>query len=798
MLQHKDVFISYHMDSSTDIVEKISAALDGMGISNWYAKKDIDGSYAGAIIEAINHCKVFLLILNQYSSASAHCLNEINAVFDRLSKQENVVILPFRIDKCELSKDAYYYLGRIRMFDGTLPPEMERVGELVDRISAILGRHTMVEKSVQNYVTKEVKNYRLIGSTVSKSSSFVGRKAELEDLHAKLECYPHKVFLVGMGGIGKSEIAKAYCDMHRDAYDVVLWVSFDESLQKTINNDFSFPIQGIDRSDFPEDDDTQYFMRKLKVLKEITDKRVLIVLDNFDVFEDENLEQFCSGNYSVLFTTRYREIKGDGNEVEIKEITDEAELMELFSIEYKKNLDSAATEEVKRLLKMLGGHPLSIRLVASAMKSNRISPDMMIKVLQKSAAASEKKGEKAAEMIKTRLQGVFTVSALVPEEIDVLKNLSLMPLSGIDVEAFYEWCGFEDYDVIDGLIQKSWVVHNCTEDKVHLHPIVKDVMIEELEKDPSACNLLIDSLTQEIKELRKGTFEARRRLYECFGSANYYLPKTHPRKWDVKYGNAIMIKMLSRYDEASAIMGDLYHETEDITKQMSIQNEISHGYCLTGRPNEGIAEAEKGLVLIEGLPLEALTPEQRHVRKNLYTRIQEANRTLGNLEYAEKCMRMVIADSERFPDETSSESMGWYYLHIARVLAQSGSIEKYKESEQFIEKCLDQFEKAENASAIGYGYMVYGMLRMYEGRYEEALEHNAKAMKIIEETMGAQHTDLGKLKLFEANIYRAKGDEETAILCYRQAEEMMVQRNNPILAQKVREVMESGVIGYTN
>ena len=123
----KEVFISYHMDSSTDIVEKISAALEGAVISSWYAKRDIAGGYAGAIIDAIAECKVFLLILNQYSSISAHCLNEINTVFDRLSKHENVVILPFKIDKCELSKDAYYYLGRIRMFDGSLPPEMESV-----------------------------------------------------------------------------------------------------------------------------------------------------------------------------------------------------------------------------------------------------------------------------------------------------------------------------------------------------------------------------------------------------------------------------------------------------------------------------------------------------------------------------------------------------------------------------------------------------------------------------------------------------------------------------------------------
>ena len=633
---------------------------------------------------------------------------------------------------------------------------------------------------------------------MSKSSSFVGRKEELEQIHQQLQQRPNKLFMVGMGGIGKSEIAKAYCDVYRDSYDMVLWVSFDTSLQKTVNNDFAFPIQGIDRSDFPEDDDKQYFLRKLKVLKEIADNRILIVLDNFDVMEDEDLEAFCSGNYSVLFTTRYREISGDAPEIDIQEITDEAELMALFATEYKKTLGSGDKATVLELLRLLGGHPLSIRLVASAMKTNRIAPAAMLQIIQNTNASSEKKNEKAAEMIKTRLKQVFSVSALTPEETAVLKNLVLMPLGGIGVETFYQWCDFEDYDVIDGLVQKSWVVHNSAEDKVHLHPIVRDVMAEELGKAPESCNRLLASLMEDIEKLGTYTFEEKRTLVECFASANANLPASHPEKLEVKWGNAKMIMELSRYDEAREIMQELYLETEDVTRRLNLQNSIAHGYCLTGRAKEGIAEAEKGLALIEGVPLEELTPAQRNVRKNLYTRLNEANRTLGNLEYSEKCMRMIIADSERFPEDIARDQIGWYYMHLARVLAQKENLKDFQESEQLLEKALSLFTEAGKLSAVGYTYMVYGMLRMYEGKYEDALDKNTRAAQIIEETVGAQHTDLGKLKMFEANIYRAKGDEETALKCYRQAEEMMLQRSNPILAQKVREVMESGKIGYTN
>lgn len=793
----KEVFISYHMNSSTDIVEKISAALEGAGISSWYAKRDIDGGYAGAIIDAIQECKVFLLVLNQYSSVSAHCLNEINAVFDRFSKRENVAILPFKIDKCELSKDAYYYLGRIRMFDGSLPPEMERVAELVDRISVILGRQSTVEKTVQDNNTREIKTYSIAGNSVSKSNSFVGRKEELELIHSKLSQHPNKLLMVGMGGIGKSEISKAYCDIYREDYDAVMWVSFDTSLQKTISNDFSFPIKGIDRSDYPDCDDRAYFMEKLKVLKEIADRRVLIVLDNFDVADDEDMDLFCSGNYSILFTTRYHQISDNVPEVEIKEITDENDLMALFSAEYCKTLNEAAQKEVKALIQQIGGHPLSIRLAASAMKSSRISPETMRKIVGKNADVRDKSAEKAAETIKARLKQVFSVSALSEQETAVLKNLVLMPLNGIDVKTFYDWCDFDDYDVIDGLIQKSWVVHNSAEDKVNLHPIVKDLMKDELKKDLSVCNRLVESLMEALDRFEYCTLEEKYVVIECFASASADIPDAHPRVWDVKWGMSKSVKHMSRYDESRELMRALAIETEDRTKLMYIYNEIAHGYVLTGRPAEGIEEAEKGIALIEGIPLEELSYKQRQIRKNLYTRLNEANRTLGNLEYSEKCMRMIIEDSEKFPEENTASS-GWYYMHLARVLAQKKQPEDFKESQQLLEKSKAVFEKYGNESAVGYTHMVWGMLRMYEGRYEEALAENALATRIIGETIGNHHADMGKLKLFEANIYRSMGDEDTALRCYRQSEEMLIQRNNPLLAQKVHEVMESGKIGYTN
>ena len=118
----KQVFISYHTETGKDAVRTICAALEGARISCWYAPRNVGANYAQSIVEAIRECRVFLLVLNEGSNVSAHVLNEINCAFDRFKAHEDITLLPFRIDQCALSDDIYYYLGRIHIMDGVLPP----------------------------------------------------------------------------------------------------------------------------------------------------------------------------------------------------------------------------------------------------------------------------------------------------------------------------------------------------------------------------------------------------------------------------------------------------------------------------------------------------------------------------------------------------------------------------------------------------------------------------------------------------------------------------------------------------
>lgn len=135
-----DIFISYHTETSLQIVKEITKKLESNGIKCWYSDRDSQGAYADSIVRAIEECRVFILVLNKDASESPHVLNELDVVTKRLAKKEMVDIIPFHIADNDISRGASYYIERWDWIDATIPPLEQRIIELVDRIASIINK----------------------------------------------------------------------------------------------------------------------------------------------------------------------------------------------------------------------------------------------------------------------------------------------------------------------------------------------------------------------------------------------------------------------------------------------------------------------------------------------------------------------------------------------------------------------------------------------------------------------------------------------------------------------------------
>lgn len=774
--QPREVFISYHTDTGGDAVRKICTALEGAGISCWYAPRDVGPNYAHSIVEAIRGCRVFLLVLNEKSNVSAHVLNEINCAFDRFKDHEDITLLPFRIDQCSLSDDIYYYLGRIHIMDGVLPPELLRIQELVDRVSRLLGREASRDISLPaSAVEGGTVHYRIIGSRVYPDSHFTGREEELSAIHEQLNGAENKVFLVGMGGIGKSEIVRMYLKRYDQEYDVVLWLSFEESLRRILLSDAAFPIEGLNRIDFPEDSDEDYFWRKLRILKKIADKRVLVVVDNFDVPDDPDLEAFTSGEYSVIFTTRCHQDSGRLPEIEIGPVTEHDQLLAMFRSEYVRALDEKGTAWVDEILAQLDGHPLSIRLVASTMQSRRIPPEKMDALLKEGAASMARQNAKAADLIFGRLRQVFQLSTLSGEEQYLLKNLSLISLQGIPVETLFDWCALEDFELIDDLIRRSWVLHDPVNDTVHLHPLVSDLMAEELEKDPMCCEKLVDSLSKACgHQGQLGTsYEHKQWLLGLANTASFRLPDDHPLKPILLKGQGEINQTLSQYQEALDVFRTMLDLPLDLPMRIFAYNRLAHNYWHCGDPERCVRIAQEGMALAETASpkeMDAIVCEY----SELMNRITEGNRDMGRYDEALANAQLAVEYCERMKEHFSPSAKGWRYYHLGRVLQEMGRL---NESEDCLSTALSLYDEDGDEWSKSFAYGLLGIVRKEQGRYEEALDQNAKFRDILLPQLGPEHADVGTSLVWRGDIYRAMGDSGKAAGCYAQAADIFRKRN---------------------
>lgn len=189
-----DVFISHHTNSSRHIVEAISNKLGSMGIRCWHSCRDIaGGDYASSIMQALESCKIFLLVLNRPASESAHVLNELEIATGRLSRQENVAIVPFHVADEEIAPAARYYIQRHHWIDAVSPPMYQRLEELSDHLVKLLGKEPVISAKEEGQPAQRI--YRLVSKLPQPREIFHGRDELIEQIHQNFSGGKRVIFM---------------------------------------------------------------------------------------------------------------------------------------------------------------------------------------------------------------------------------------------------------------------------------------------------------------------------------------------------------------------------------------------------------------------------------------------------------------------------------------------------------------------------------------------------------------------------------------------------------------------------
>lgn len=318
------------------------------------------------------------------------------------------------------------------------------------------------------------------------STQQVTRKEELNELAKRLEEDGY-VFVKGVGGLGKSELAKLFVMHCGDRFHTVQFYKYNGSLKMLTA---SLKVYGIKRED--EKSMEELLQEKNRILH-TSDSRTLIIVDNFNVTHDEFLRDFLPSDknqFKVIFTTRCL-IEADYYKDKVYELPALSEELctNLFCLHCPRSYTEEELQAVRKIVRVVACHTLVVVLLAKTMRQTGISPKELLDKLERQKLHEidtqifhendlSNEDIKVYNQLYGHLNVAFNVSGLDKKELEILKNMTLVSLRGMDIDEFAAFCklsGKYPRAVIQNLVSLGWM--ECvSEHLIAMHPVISDMI----------------------------------------------------------------------------------------------------------------------------------------------------------------------------------------------------------------------------------------------------------------------------------------------------------------------------------
>ena len=352
---------------------------------------------------------------------------------------------------------------------------------------AILNDHD----SKHTLLSPDLSDILLSNRLPSANCYFIGRKEELKAVAKALQDH-NPVFITGTAGMGKSELVKTYAKKNEKKYTNIIHLFYGGDLKKCVAHmEFS-----DDTADMSEE---MLFDKHMRILKKLHSDS-LIIIDNFNVLpkEDAFFKEFIKLNCKILVTSRcnisqYETIK-------ISEMDADTELIELF---YKHCPSAKSSQDVvKEIIQTVGCHTLTVCLSALSLTASGMEPEELLAEL-KTCGLNITSGEDV-ELYKDddftdglmieHLSKLLQLGKLSNQQLDILRNLSLLPVSGVIKNSFKNWMKLDNLTDVNHLIKYGFINEDTDNKKISLHPLLQEVIAIETMPSVTACSTLLDNL----------------------------------------------------------------------------------------------------------------------------------------------------------------------------------------------------------------------------------------------------------------------------------------------------------------
>ncbi len=356
-----------------------------------------------------------------------------------------------------------------------------------DSVEQILRK--MDELVAEIYPRKE----SIINLIPSLASFFVGREYEIATMEKNLN-EDHRVFLLGIGGIGKSEIAKQYVNQHKNDYRSIIYLTYSVNLVSTINSAFFI-------SDFEQKEaetDIHYCNRKINKLAELYSGRNLIVIDNLNIeiedIEDKDIwEKIWNLSCDLIVTTRCTQEAYDRYHIYVNDL----KINKLKELYYNYcPYEEEQINYVHDIISAVYSHTLVVELIAKQAKTSMKKPSEMLKKLEDGGIlgleADNVKWNLEKRTVSNHVKGLFTFSNMTEKQKQLVYLMAFMPVDGVDEKIFFDFFEVNNHSDLRYLIDNGWISEKSGKSiYISMHPVIISVVMDEVLSDIALANKLI-------------------------------------------------------------------------------------------------------------------------------------------------------------------------------------------------------------------------------------------------------------------------------------------------------------------
>ena len=611
------------------------------------------------------------------------------------------------------------------------------------------------------------------------------RKAEMVRIEEEFK-RSKNVFLWGLGGIGKTELAAAWGQEKRRQGENVYFVHYRGSIVDTVCNMEFTDFQYIEKGTYKNDSERKMaqFRKKIEILRKQYSKATIII-DNFDkdspnvtwadMLNQEGYAELISLNTKFLFTTRF-EVKTSA--IPVRELSMDI-LLTLFKENAKNTITPQQVDKVEELINLVDRHTLTVDLMSKSLYFGYdITIDSLIRAFKEStldksplplidaAHNSETSDFEYHEMrILGHLKKLFEISNLDANQRNVMRHAFLLPEAGMDFQRFCKCQSEAENDTMKQfLLRRNWLQANPEHTYLSMHSVIRQVCYSELTFTNDNCatflhNLMDTTQASESQPVLKPAYDTIIRAAEIL--------EDQLGEWHYMAGK--YSRLLGCYDAAKDYLEKAANRAESTNNNPKLLANIL---------NESVKQHMRALELIKDTDEPEFCAKIHHDLGNAYSYLAEEKRDKSifykSLDHLNQSKDINIASTHINAKLHLSDS-----IHvIGNVYAKIGKVfhDQYKQAN--FEKALENHQEALRLRLEIPNVSIVRLARSYNSigndyanlnNNEKALDYRSKALEYTDKTLVDNHPDKARRHSNIAHSYQQLRNYPSAIEQYEKA-----------------------------